>query len=63
MGGRASRSFRKHGGLNMSVQELIDALNKVEDKSKEVYHRLNITHRCDTGISEIRDHEEWVVVY
>ena len=47
----------------MTVQELIDALNKVEDKSKEVYHRLNITHRCDTGISEIRDHEEWVVVY
>ena len=47
----------------MTVQELIDALNKVEDKSKEVYHRLNITQRCDTGISEIRDHGEWVVVY
>ena len=38
MGGRASRSFRKHGGLNMSVQELIDALNKVDDKSKSVIY-------------------------
>lgn len=47
----------------MSVQELINALNKVEDKSKEVYHRLNIIHRCDTGISKIIDYEEWVVVY
>lgn len=47
----------------MTVQELIDELNKVEDKSKEVYHRLNITHRCDTDISKIIDYEEWVVVY
>ena len=29
----------------MTVQELIDALNKVEDKSKEVYHRLSFTIR------------------
>lgn len=47
----------------MTVQELIDALNKVEDKSKEVRHRLNITHRCDAGTSKIIDTEEWVVVY
>lgn len=47
----------------MTVQELIDELNKVEDKSKKVYHRLNITHRCDTDISKIIDYEEWVVVY
>lgn len=47
----------------MTVQELINALNKVEDKSKAVYHRLNIIHRCDTDISKIIDYEEWVVVY
>ena len=47
----------------MTVQELIDELNKVKDKSKEVHHRLNIVHRCDAGISEIRENEEWVVVF
>lgn len=47
----------------MTVQELIDALNKVEDKSKEVRHRLHIMHRCDAGVSKIIDTEEWVVVY
>ena len=26
----------KHVGLNMTVQELIDALNKVKDKSKPI---------------------------
>ena len=47
----------------MTVHELIDALNKVKDKSKEVYHRLNITHRCESGTSKIIDYEEYVVVY
>ena len=47
----------------MTVQELIDALNKVKDKSKEVRHRLHIMHRCDAGISKIIDYKEWVVVY
>ena len=47
----------------MTVQELIDVLNSVEDKSKEVHHRLNITHRCDADVSKIIDYEEYVVVY
>ena len=47
----------------MTVQELIDESNKVEDKSNEVHHRLNITHRCNADISKIIDYEEWVVVY
>ena len=48
----------------MTVQELINELNKrIKDKSKEVHHRLNITNRCDAGISEIRENEEWVVVF
>ena len=47
----------------MTVQELIDELNKVKDKSKEVHHRLNITQRCDASISETRENEEWVVVF
>lgn len=47
----------------MTVKELIDALNEVKDKSKEVHHRLNITHRCDAGVSKIIDYEEYVVVY
>ena len=64
MGYRKERIKEKRkSSVIMTVQELIDALNKVEDKSKEVRHRLNITHRCDAGVSKIIDYEEWVVVY
>ena len=37
MGRQACWGILKFGGLNMTVQELIDALNKVEDKSKIVH--------------------------
>ena len=47
----------------MTVQELIHSLNNIKDKSKEVRHRLNITHRCDTSISKIIDDEQYVVIY
>ena len=46
----------------MTVQELIDALNKVKDKSKEAKHRL-VHGRYESKIDEIRENEEYVVVY
>ena len=49
----------KHVGLNMTVQELIDALNKVKDKSKEVLH-----YRYDAlSIDEIEERDNDVILY
>ena len=43
----------------MVVQELIDALNKVEDKSKEVLH-----YRYDAlSIDEIEERDNDVILY
>ena len=42
--------------MSMSVQELIDALNKVEDKSKEVLHYDYLS------IEEIEEND-YVVLY
>ena len=43
--------------MSMSVQELIDALNKVEDKSKEVLH-------YDwESIEEIEERDNDVILY
>ena len=41
----------------MVVQELIDALNKVEDKSKEVLHY------DDLSIEEIEEGDNYVILY
>ena len=41
----------------MTVQELIDALNKVEDKSKEVLH-----YDC-LSIEEIEERDNDVILY
>ena len=41
----------------MTVQELIDALNKVEDKTKGVIH-----YDC-SEIEEIEEHEYEVILY
>ena len=41
----------------MTVQELIDALNKVEDKSKDV------VHYNDLNIEEIEEREDDIILY
>ena len=41
----------------MTIQELIDALNKVEDKTKDVIH-----YDC-LEIEEIEEHEYEVILY
>lgn len=41
----------------MTVQELIDALNKVEDKSKDV------VHYDDLNIEEIEEREDDIILY
>ena len=41
----------------MTVQELIDVLNKVEDKSKEVLHY------DDLSIDEIEERDNDVILY
>lgn len=41
----------------MTVQELIDALNKVEDKSKDV------VHYDDTEIDDVNEREYDIILY
>ena len=41
----------------MTVQELIDALNKVKDKSKDV------VHYDDLNIEEIEEREDDIILY
>ena len=41
----------------MTVQELIDALNKVEDKTKDV------VHHDDLNIEEIEEREYDIILY
>ena len=41
----------------MTIQELIDALNKVEDKSKEVLHY------DDLSIDEIEEQDNYIILY
>ena len=42
----------------MTVQELIDALNKIEDKSKDVIH----TFYCST-VEEVEERDDGVMLY
>ena len=46
----------------MTVQELMDALNKVEDKSKDVIH-YNDMEIAETEIVAIEEHYNEVVLY
>ena len=41
----------------MTVQELIDALNKVKDKSKDV------VHYDDLDIEEVEEREDDIILY
>lgn len=43
----------------MTVQQLLDALNKVEDKSKKVYH-FNDDTSDYCNVNEIEENEEEV---
>lgn len=48
----------------MTVQEVIDILNKVKDKSKEVHHRLVYHHRKpDIYVDEIIERDNYVIMY
>ena len=48
----------------MTVQELIDVLNKVEDKSKLAHHRLVYHHnKPDIHVDEIIERNNYVIIY
>ena len=42
----------------MTVQELIDELNKVEDKSKSIFYWIS-----DDNIEEVEESSEYVIIY
>ena len=46
----------------ITVQQLLDALNKIKDKSKPVYHYNNVTFDY-CNVNEIEENNSYVAIW